>query len=478
MKLYGRAMRHKDVLQCPISSFGFMLYLCFHLSGEMSPPPDFTINKSWFDIKLLADCNFGKRENKCMSNYTYSKSMKSVLSNVGITSKHYVHLGRVLGPVYLEYMESESEDIRILGNWDPKTQESRYSTKIPMKAIRTMAGFGDEGGHFNPRTMVEPPEDLQNLIFPFAEQCLKDVEEKQMSDDVDRYTAIHFLKLLIQLRRIILQDAAVMLLIAPDRISNPFFHLPVFKHELFKNFQETMKLEISLMKNPFDSKVESVLPGVLTRLSSIQTSIDTSKGSLMKKIDQSSKNLLVSLENESSRTKMEIAKHFATVAQSLAASSSTELTSLTLPMTGTDDEDEKENKEQQFKKPRLYIPEKIKDYRMNRNFRNLKHLFNQYYGLGEFHGIPVEGGVNVLEEKYGSSWRKNFTGSEQVHLSRVSRIAKCLNQQSEENRRNVLEVIGSLEKMFKDCKFSVYNMVISLQNHGYMVKTKQQRGRG
>jgi hypothetical protein len=234
LKLYGRIMRHADPALCGVGAFGYYLYYRFSNSDEMNPPPDFTNNKAWFDMKLLTDGT--KHGNtKVMSNESFSKGVKSVLDKLGIASKHYLHLGRVLGPVTLEKLEMESRDIQNLGNWDPSTQAQRYSTKLPMRPIRAIAGFQDAGGmHYNPRTVVEPPECLTRMIFPFADRCLQDVEDQSKQDHVDRYTAVHFLKLLIDLRRIILQDAAATLVTHGERREHPIFQLPVFQQEAFE----------------------------------------------------------------------------------------------------------------------------------------------------------------------------------------------------------------------------------------------------
>jgi hypothetical protein len=231
VKLYGRCLRHSNVFECGVGSFALYLCLRFEMSGEMDPPPDFSENKEWFDLKLLTDAS--KENNRqSMSNDSYAKGIKKVLGELGIVSKHYVHLGRVMAPIYLEFLEVEQNDIRILGNWDPKTQESRYSTKLPMKALRMMAGFSDSGGmHYNIRVVVEPPIVLQEMIFSFVEVCLQIVYESITNDGKDRYTAVCFLKMLLQLRRVVLQDAAAMIVLDPSRREHAIFrHLPVFQH--------------------------------------------------------------------------------------------------------------------------------------------------------------------------------------------------------------------------------------------------------
>jgi hypothetical protein len=210
-------MRNINPCLCGVGAMGFYLYFRFHKSNEMNPPPDFTVNKDWFDIKLLTD---GSADNnvKVMSNESYAKGVEAVLSKLGISSKHYLHLGRKLGPIALEKLDAESRDIQQLGNWNPSTQEAAYSTKLPMRPIRALGGFQDAGGmHYNPRTVVEPPESLKSMIFPFADRCLEDVRQKTKDDGKDRYTAEHFLRLLIDLRVIILQDAAAMLVVDGER---------------------------------------------------------------------------------------------------------------------------------------------------------------------------------------------------------------------------------------------------------------------
>ena len=62
--------------------------------------------------------------------------MKQVLSSLNIASNHFVHLGRVIGPFRLEFEELSTDEIRILVNWDPKTQAKRYSTKMGSEDTR------------------------------------------------------------------------------------------------------------------------------------------------------------------------------------------------------------------------------------------------------------------------------------------------------------------------------------------------------
>jgi hypothetical protein len=93
-----------------------------------------------------------------MSNDTYAKAIKKVCANLIIPSKHWLHLGRQLGATFLEFLEELCEEIRNLGNWDLKIQESSYSTELPWRPMCKLAGFTTGNYmYYNPHSTVEPP---------------------------------------------------------------------------------------------------------------------------------------------------------------------------------------------------------------------------------------------------------------------------------------------------------------------------------
>lgn len=114
------------------------------------------------------------------------------------------------------------------GNWDPKTQESRYSSKMPTPALRVIAGYEQGERYFLPRSRVEPPQSLQKMIFPFIEEEFENVHAATEDDGKERPTAMCTLRLWLKLRIIILQDAAELWVLYPARKDHPLFRLPVF----------------------------------------------------------------------------------------------------------------------------------------------------------------------------------------------------------------------------------------------------------
>ena len=169
-------------------------------------------NSAWFDVKLLVDVQRGKDFTKPMTTNTYAKAMAQVLKSLGIIKTHLSHIGRVLGTKILEMLEVESEEIRRLGNWNPSIQDNSYSTKLPMKPIRRLAGFSTGNGiHFNHRTMVDVPMGLQQTT-PIGKWVFRALESVETANEEGggKYTAQNFLQFLVQLNIIFLQDMAVI----------------------------------------------------------------------------------------------------------------------------------------------------------------------------------------------------------------------------------------------------------------------------
>lgn len=256
-KLYGRCMRHKDVRLCAVGALSFYLAYRFVITREFEAMQleDWMDNSKWFDQKLLVESFRPDGDfTVCMSNDTYSKAIKQVLQKLSIASNHWVHLGRTLGPKILEFLEVEAEEIRRLGNWDPKIQEKSYSTKLPMKAIRAIAGFVLANGmHYNPRTRLVVTEELCKLTpLGFAWEA-EEFVSRRMLDGEEKYTAVQFLRCMKQLSIVLLQDAAAIISLYPDRREHPLFRLDCFQHDEFQ-----VRL-ITLSEFPFFSHCLTVL---------------------------------------------------------------------------------------------------------------------------------------------------------------------------------------------------------------------------
>ena len=166
--------------------------------------------------------------------------------------------------------------IKNIGNWNPDTQEDRYSAKLPLQALRIMARHDRKKGlYYLPLSGVQPPEELAKLIFPFIEGQLEHYRGKNP-------TAVAYLKMLLRLRSVILQDAAQMKILGLDHM---IFHLPVFCSGLFAEFCASVKNYLSTTVNPFEASIESVLPGIQSKIDSVHSDIGGQIHVLLGKID-------------------------------------------------------------------------------------------------------------------------------------------------------------------------------------------------
>ena len=95
---------------------------------------------------------------------------------------------------------------------------SAYLSNLPLKFMRTMAGFNPSGdNYYLGRDTIEPPQELLNLIFPwlirwdsrFRKRSQKLNWEEGGLDETDE-AGRKFIDLLLFLRRVLLQDLAVL----------------------------------------------------------------------------------------------------------------------------------------------------------------------------------------------------------------------------------------------------------------------------
>lgn len=261
--LHGRSTRHRDPLLCCIGALGFHLCYRFWISNEFAAfmVDDWCDNNKWFDIKLLVDV-FSDDLTKSMKNCCYAKKIKSVLTRLKLALCKLLHLGRNIGAKLLELMEEEDDAIRRMGQWNPSVCDNSYSVKLPMGPIRKLAGFGDGNSLcFNTRTVVLPSDELRRMT-PFGSWCY-DAFTGVVMKDQSKTTALGFLKFMCELNDVLLQDAAAIMVLHPERADHSLFRdMEVFRSPEFEAFKNEVQFAIENERCPLDAKLETVLPGV------------------------------------------------------------------------------------------------------------------------------------------------------------------------------------------------------------------------
>lgn len=161
-KELGACLRNKEVSICPHSALALFLFSRWHIKNE--PFPDMISSRSWFDIKLVPGRGGSTTE---ITYQTHLKCFKECFAALNINTKKITHINRGSGARMAELGGASEADIRRLGRWNTQAMEGCYLTSLPRGAMRTLAGFPQENGHYYiPRATHKPPDELLNQVFP------------------------------------------------------------------------------------------------------------------------------------------------------------------------------------------------------------------------------------------------------------------------------------------------------------------------
>ena len=152
---------------------------------------------------------------------------------------------------------------RNMGNWAADVFQKSYCKKLPLGALRVLAGYSKEKGYYkNPRTtFVGKPEhaDLGKKIYPWLETILNDVRLK------DFPTAKGFLTLLMNLRWVLLQDAAILIKVHGRTHAMFQCNPEIFNCALFDDYARELQKYMDDATDPNDINIDTLLPGVLQK---------------------------------------------------------------------------------------------------------------------------------------------------------------------------------------------------------------------
>ncbi|CDH60232.1 predicted protein [Lichtheimia corymbifera JMRC:FSU:9682] len=150
--------------------------------------------------------------------------------------------------------------------------QKHYLTGFPKRIIRTINGFPADGGqYYLQRACLFPSDSLQKKVVPQADYWLRRVQEGDGCEPT--ICGQGFLRLVLELRVILLQDV-VMLRSVPGLQSSSIFNHPLFSDPEFLEFERRL-LDISRREpDPQQQRPQSVIPIVDNRLTAIDTKVD------------------------------------------------------------------------------------------------------------------------------------------------------------------------------------------------------------
>jgi hypothetical protein len=437
---YGAVTRHKDLFLCTLSHTAFYLFYRWHCVREA--PPRFQQRQQWYDLKLLR----GDKNTVSLSYEIQLTWTNKIFKGADLMSLKKTHAGRAQGAKQAELSGVSESQIRRAGRWNSDALSNCYLSNLPREFIRSMAGFEPhgQGNYYLPRAKVEPPQSLLRTVWPWVDEWLEWFSQAAPSasyehivleplspfeEDRQDLAAQGFLRLLLVLRMILLQDSVLLRREYPDHI---IWQDPIFVREDYLRFAEEVELSIREVEEPQDLRIRRVLPDVANKIDTHRQDIVrtvTEYGSRNRQIGESNQRKLDSIDSRldsllSGRSKISIMVHppdeLATSAtqqeplrttaleDTVAATASVaphapELAS-TASMALHNLEQASSTSDGAVPEPVSVIPLNPDDppltYCMSRTITSVQDLWREWYnGLA---GFPS---VQALEAAYGAKWR-------------------------------------------------------------------------
>jgi Centromere DNA-binding protein complex CBF3 subunit, domain 2 len=235
---------------------------------------------------ILGNCtalsNSNDKEQEMVSD-GYTDHIRGLLSKLHLPTNKLRHLGRGTGTKELDGNEVNEQEIRRMGQWNQSVYDQSYSSKLPIAAMRSLAGFTTANGmYYNPRTAVMPSDELLRMtpIGAWSFDMLSQLENDTTADKPTATACLHWFK---HLCVVFLQDLAAMSFLFPDccKACALFCWMPVLQTSEFEKVMEEMKVSLGNEVDSLDASMEKVLPGVFMRFHGVDDKMDT----VVRKVD-------------------------------------------------------------------------------------------------------------------------------------------------------------------------------------------------
>jgi Transcriptional activator of glycolytic enzymes len=105
-------------------------------------------------------------------------------------------------------------------------------------------------------------------------------------------------------------------------------------------------------------------------------------------------------------------------------------------------------------------------------------IYDEYYGRGRFEGIPTQGGLAGLEERYKNKWRVGDAAYLRS-LSRMKQIVDAVDKESNKSGDKLETVLERMDELFATNRcMSSAAFVSVLQQNAFLPKRSRKAQRG
>ncbi|GBE83165.1 hypothetical protein SCP_0502120 [Sparassis crispa] len=236
------AICHREVELCPVGALAFLFFGFFHVLHLPLPNllPDFEDNAcgeygrgDWYGYHVF----WGKQPAAAMSYDNHCDRLRGIHEENNISIMKVTHAGRAYAAQTARAHDATVSGTKALGGWNENGSFCQcYERTFPVNALLGAAMFnGCKPEMYSlPRDALEPPSELLAQVFLWIEQkqaaletCIQD---NPLAQD---YALCHFLRLMLWLHRVLLQDTAILCTMQP---SAPVFAFAPFNTPTFHTF--------------------------------------------------------------------------------------------------------------------------------------------------------------------------------------------------------------------------------------------------
>ncbi|THH17357.1 hypothetical protein EW146_g3440 [Bondarzewia mesenterica] len=247
-------IQHRIVEICPIGAVAFYLFTYFHVLSSAAPnfTPDFSNTnyglygrREWYEYYLFHASDI-RRE---MSYENHRQQINNIHLKNNISLTKATHATRNYGAQNTRANGASVDGTKAMGGWsDQGSYRHCYDRSFPTDALLASAMFNarQPSSYSLPRDVLEPPAELMAAVFPWVER-----EQNALNSRSNIVTTAgqpdvghcknatdlalqQFLRVLIWFRRVLLQDAAII--ISRHGPDFSIFHFPPFNTPAFRSF--------------------------------------------------------------------------------------------------------------------------------------------------------------------------------------------------------------------------------------------------
>lgn len=114
------------------------------------------------------------------------------------------------------------------------------------------------------------------------------------------------------------------------------------------------------------------------------------------------------------------------------------------------------------------------DHVLTSRHDNVRGIYDEWFGQGEYDGVPIPGGIQACETKFGTKWRGKNTAN---RISRQNRVCKALQEEIGKGK-TLGDVCRVWDAIYIDrCQRNLAKFVKELQGGGD-IRTLANRGKG